>query len=123
IRDSSILLQLDVAEQLRHTRDEIPDDADRPGLDSSRLYEFLQFTIGAVIGDIDEKQLGHRTGLLSAGSAPRLVTTELSGFSPSGCLLPDLPMLERIDMPATRAVPCSLLRVRVPVVNHLNNQV
>jgi hypothetical protein len=47
--------------------------------------------------------------------------TELSGFSPRS-LLPNLPMLERIDMATARASPCTLLRIGIPLVDHLDDQ-
>src|SRR5262249_24830998 len=49
--------------------------------------------------------------------------SELSGFSLPWRLFPDFPMLERVNMTTLRATPCPFLRIRIPLMNHLDNQV
>jgi hypothetical protein len=52
---------------------------------------------------------------------PRLIS-ELSGLGPLLRLFPDLPMQKRVSVVTPGALPCSFSRVRIALVNHLDDQ-
>jgi hypothetical protein len=112
------VVQFNITECRRHASYEVSDNPNRPRFDTARFDPVLQFTVGAVVGDINEKQLRHYC-LWRARA--RDSSAELGGFGLPRTLFPDLPVLEGIDMTTSGASPRALLRVGIALVNHLNH--
>src|SRR5262249_34074707 len=57
--NSNVVFEFDIPKGRRNARHQVANNSDEPRFNSARLHPFLQLTVGAVIGNIHEKQFKH----------------------------------------------------------------